>query len=38
MKRDLKNTAEKVLTLDVELDEVKDAYRVLESSMSKEDQ
>lgn len=38
MLKDLQNRVEKVLKLEVELDEVKDAYRVLESSLSKEDQ
>lgn len=35
--RDLQNRVEKVLKLEMQLDEVKDAYRVLEASMSKED-
>jgi len=35
---DLQNRVEKVLKLEMELDEVKDAYRQLEASMSKEDQ
>jgi kinesin family protein 5 len=38
MLKDLQNRVEKVLKLEVELDEVKDAYRALESSLSKEDQ
>lgn len=37
MLKDLQNRVEKVLKLEVELDEVKDAYRSLESSLSKED-
>lgn len=38
MLKDLQNRVEKVLKLEVELDEVKDAYRALESSMSREEQ
>lgn len=38
MLKDLQNRVEKVLKLEVELDEVKDAYRSLEASMSKEEQ
>lgn len=38
MIKDLQNRVEKVLKLEMELDEVKDAYRSLESSLSKEDQ
>lgn len=37
MLKDLQNRVEKVLKLEVELDEVKDAYRSLEASLSKED-
>ena len=36
--RDLQNRVEKVLQLEMELDEVKDAYRSLESNLSREDQ
>ena len=36
--RDLQNRVEKVLYLEMELDEVKDAYRSLESNLSREDQ
>ena len=35
--RDLQNRVEKVLLLEMELDEVKDAYRQLESNLSRED-
>ncbi len=35
---DMQNLVEKRLRLEMELDEVKDAYRGLEASLSKEDQ
>jgi hypothetical protein len=38
MIRDLQNRVEKVLRLEMELDEVKDAYRTLESSLSRDEQ
>lgn len=38
MIKDLQNRVEKVLILEMELDEVKDAYRSLESSLSKDEQ
>ena len=38
MIRDLQNRVEKVLRLEMELDEVKDAYRALESSLSRDEQ
>ena len=38
MLRDMQNLVEKRLKLEMELDEVKDAYRALEASLSKEDQ
>lgn len=38
MIRDLQNRVEKVLRLEMELDEVKDAYRSLESSLSRDEQ
>lgn len=37
MIRDLQNRVEKVLKLEMELDEVKDAYRALESSLSRDE-
>lgn len=37
MIKDLQNRVEKVLILEMELDEVKDAYRSLESSLSKDE-
>ena len=36
--RDLQNRVEKVLMLEMELDEVKDAYRQLESNLSRDEQ
>ncbi len=36
--KDLQNRVEKVLLLEMELDEVKDAYRALESSLSRDEQ
>ena len=38
MIKDLENRVEKVLKLEMELDEVKDAYRALESGLSREEQ
>lgn len=38
MIKDLQNRVEKVLKLEMELDEVKDAYRALESSLSRDEQ
>lgn len=38
MIKDLQNRVEKVLRLEMELDEVKDAYRVLESSLTRDEQ
>ncbi len=38
MIKDLQNRVEKVLRLEMELDEVKDAYRQLESSLSQGEQ
>lgn len=38
MTKDLQNRVEKVLKLEMELDEVKDAYRSLEANLSKDDQ
>ena len=38
MIRDLQNRVEKVLKLEMELDEVKEAYRLLESSLTKDEQ
>lgn len=38
MIKDLQNRVEKVLRLEMELDEVKDAYRSLESSLSRDEQ
>lgn len=37
MIKDLQNRVEKVLRLEMELDEVKDAYRSLESSLSRDE-
>ena len=37
MTKDLQNRVEKVLELEMELDEVKDAYRALESTLSRDD-
>ena len=37
MIRDLQNRVEKVLKLEMELDEVKDAYRALESTLSRDE-
>jgi hypothetical protein len=37
MLKDLQNRVEKVLRLEVELDEVKDAYRSLEASLSRDE-
>lgn len=38
MLKDLQNRVDKVLRLEMELDEVKDAYRALESSLSRDEQ
>lgn len=37
MIKDLQNRVEKVLKLEMELDEVKDAYRQLESTLSRDE-
>ena len=37
MQKDLGNRIEKVLRLEMQLDEVKDSYRQLENSMSRDD-
>ena len=36
--KDLQNRVEKVLALEMENDEVKDAYRLLESTLSRDEQ
>jgi len=38
MVKDLQNRVSKVLELEMELDEVKDAYRQLEQSLSRDEQ
>ena len=38
MIKDLQNRVEKVLRLEMELDEIKEAYRGLEQSLSKDEQ